>query len=225
MRNDFTFIAVLLDKSGSMSHLTNDTIGGYNAFLKGQKEAPGDAVITLVQFDDKFETTYANVPVKEAAELNSTTYVTRGGTALNDAVARLVDETGEKLAAMPEDERPAKVLIVILTDGEENQSRIYAGEIGRQQVMAKVQHQREVYNWEFMFLGANMDAIKVAETYGVAAKSAMSFSPTSAGTSELYKSMSKYATKMRSAFTADEVRNCAFDADDRKAQDDLLNKP
>lgn len=171
-RDNFTSIGVIIDKSGSMSHLTRDTIGGYNTFLREQKAVPGDAVLTLALFSDRYELVHDSLPLQEVPELTETTYRAGGSTALLDAIGRTVDAMGRKLASMKEEERPSKVVILVMTDGEENASTDFK----HAKIKEMVSHQQDRYNWQFVFIGANIDSFSVGTSMGVAAGSTYSYS-------------------------------------------------
>ena len=123
MKAGFTYIMMLIDRSGSMSRLRDDTIGGFNTFIAEQRKVPGKAVLTLAQFDDQFQIDYEAKDILVVPDLTPETFVPRGGTALRDALARLMISSGAKLSAMPEDERPENVICVVITDGRENASK------------------------------------------------------------------------------------------------------
>lgn len=180
MNNNLTELVCLLDSSGSMCHLVNDTIGGYNAFIEKQKEVEGVCKVTLIDFNNRSKTIYENKDVKEVGKLTSDTYRAHGGTSLLDTIGATIDSVGKRLKETPEDERPAKVLFVIITDGEDTTSSdpkyTEEGAIKRM-----IEHQEEKYNWEFNFLGANIDATSVGTTYGIKAANTMNFSANSRG--------------------------------------------
>jgi uncharacterized protein YegL len=169
MKTDMT---VLLDRSGSMQSIKDDTIGGFNEFLKTtQKEQP-EATISLVQFDSQgYDRVIDAKPLTQAEPMTDATFQPRGGTPLIDAMARTILETGVRLATMTDAERPGKVIFVIITDGLENASKEYT----REQVMKMVEHQRDVYKWDFIYLGANQDAIAEAATIGIPMAAAASY--------------------------------------------------
>jgi hypothetical protein len=168
MNPHLTELAFILDRSGSMSGIAPAAIDGFNHFLREQQAAPGQARLTLVLFDDEYLVPAASLPVAEVRPLDSTTYVPRNTTALLDAIGRTIDELGARLAATPEPERPGQVLIAILTDGLENASTHYTW----RQVAARIRHQTKVYQWEFLFLGANQDAIATAAQLHIPATNA-----------------------------------------------------
>lgn len=188
-------IVCVVDKSGSMEAIKTDAIGGFNAFLQSQKELPGDAKLTLIMFNNEYTIVYDGKPIKDVKPLNGKTYFPNGNTALYDAIGRAIDSVGERLSNTPEDERPEKVIIGILTDGEENSSREYRLE----KINEMITLQKEVYSWEVVFLAANIDAVAVAQTLGIHSKDAFNFSATGAGVRSAYADMSRsisgYRTK------------------------------
>ena len=163
MRNDLTEIVVILDRSGSMSQIRDDTIGSFNTFLEDQKKEPGFANFTLVQFDDKYEVVHEGKTIQEVPALTSETFVPRGSTALLDAIGRTINEVGARLSGMDESDRPGKVIFSILTDGQENHSV----EFTRSKIFEMISHQRKEYNWEFIFLSADENGIQDAQSMGI----------------------------------------------------------
>ncbi len=170
MRTDLTDITLVVDRSGSMGSVREDAEGGVNAFIAEQAKQPGEAMLTLVQFDTEYEFVHRGVPVVEVPKYE---LVPRGMTALLDAVGRAVNETGERLANMPEQDRPGLVVVVVMTDGLENSSR----EFTKKQLQQMIEHQQDVYDWQFTFLGANQDAFAEASAMGIHALSAANYSP------------------------------------------------
>ena len=172
-----TEIAFIFDRSGSMESMTNAAISGFNEFLKAQQSTfddhgqPIPATFTLILFDHEYLAVHNRQDIQAALPLNLDTYVPRGNTALLDAIGRTIDEIGNELAATPEANRPAKVIIAILTDGEENASRHFS----MADINQRITHQTEKYQWEFMFLGANQDAIATASRMGISAYNAATF--------------------------------------------------
>ena len=190
---DETDITVVLDRSGSMETVREDTIGGFNAFLEEQKAVPGSARISLVQFDDRYEIVYEHRGIQDAPDLSPRTFVPRGSTALLDAIGRTLNATGARLAALPEAARPEKVLLVVMTDGLENASH----EFSARQVSDMITHQRDKYQWEVVFIGANQDAVVTGASYGLPAASALDYDATPAGTRHALDVMSKATAKLR----------------------------
>lgn len=193
MKSGLTDITVILDRSGSMADVADDTIGGFNTFIDSQAKAPGDATLTLRQFDDRHDVVYAGVPVKSAPKLTKQTFQPRGSTALLDAVGKGIDEIGRRLNALPASERPENVIVAIITDGGENASRCFT----RTQVFQMITHQRERYNWEFTFIGANQDAIGEAGAIGIPAYAAMNYMSTPTGTTNAFRGISSSVLRKR----------------------------
>lgn len=156
---DLVEVVVIVDRSGSMSAMRDEAIGGFNDFLQQQKELPGRANFTLVLFDHEYELYLDGVDLQAVRPLNSDTYVPRGTTALLDAIGRTIDDVGRRLAATPEAERPSKVIVCILTDGLENASKDYS----KSRVAEMVKHQESKYAWEFIFLAAGLGAMQSAQ--------------------------------------------------------------
>lgn len=190
---DETDITVVLDRSGSMASVRDDTIGGFNSFLEEQKAVSGSARVSLVQFDDQYEVVYECRDVQDAPPLTPQTFVPRGSTALLDAIGRTMTATGVRLAALPEAGRPEKVLLVVMTDGEENASREYTGS----RISDMITHQRKTYSWEVVFIGANQDAVVTGASYGLPAANALDYAATPVGTRHALSVLSKATTKMR----------------------------
>lgn len=182
MRENLTEMVFVLDRSGSMSGLAVDTIGGFNELIEKQKKIEGDAYVTTVLFDHEYEVLHDHVALEEVAPLTDKEYFARGSTALLDAVGRTIDAVGARLAAAPEEERPAHVVFVITTDGMENSSREYTA----QRVRGMIEHQQQKYSWQFVFLGANMDAVSEARNLGISAKYAADFTPSHSGVRKMY---------------------------------------
>ena len=183
MRENLTEMVFVLDRSGSMRSLTADTIGGFNELIEKQKKIEGDAYVTTVLFDHEYEALHDHVALGEVAPLTDKEYFARGSTALLDAVGRTINAVGARLAATPEEERPEHVVFVITTDGMENASREYTAK----QVREMVEHQQQKYSWQFVFLGANMDAVSEAGKLGISASHAANFAPSQRGVSMMYR--------------------------------------
>lgn len=158
-----TEILFILDRSGSMQSMATAAIAGFNSFLREQAAEPDPARLTLVLFDDQYETPYLSLPLCEILPLDATRYIPRGSTALLDAIGRGIDELGQSLAALPAEQRPASVIVAILTDGEENASTHFK----IQDIQKRIRHQTDKYQWNFLFLGANQDAIASAVQLGI----------------------------------------------------------
>jgi len=185
VNKDKTDITILLDRSGSMSSVVDDTIGGFNTFIEEQKKAPGVAVVSLYQFDDQYETVYAGRAVGEVPKLGRDTFVPRGQTALLDAICRTIDDTGARLRALPEADRPALVVLCIITDGQENASRLFT----KAAVNERISRQRDVYKWQIVFIGSNQDAIAEATQLGVQGSLILNTAPSGRGHMAAYQGL------------------------------------
>lgn len=210
-------ITVVLDRSGSMQSVADDTIGGFNQFLRDQREAPGTATLTLVQFDTEYEFVHRALPIGAVPPLTRETFQPRGMTALRDALGRAIHETGARLAATPEPERPGRVIFVVMTDGQENSSREFAAPV----VAELIRQQREVYSWDFLFLGANQDAILTAGALNIPASASLTYASTGAGNLAAQAASSKAIARSRRAATRGEVAPIEFLDEDRRLQEDL----
>lgn len=178
MKKNFTEIVFILDRSGSMSGLEADTIGGYNSMISKQKEEAGEAFISTVLFDDRTEVLHDRVSLEHVQPMTNRQYYVRGCTALLDAIGGAVHHIGTVHKYSREEDRPEKTIFVITTDGMENSSRIYTYD----KVKQMVERQQEKYGWEFLFLGANIDAIETAGRFGIQPSRAVNYECDSAGT-------------------------------------------
>ena len=169
MKQDFTDITLVVDRSGSMESIKSDAEGGINTFICEQAREPGEVLLTLVQFDTEYDFIHKGVPIQKVPRYK---LVPRGSTALLDAVGRAINETGERLAKLPESDRPSLVIFVVMTDGHENSSH----EFTKAQIKSMIEHQQQAYNWQFTFLGANQDAFAEASEIGIDAGGAADFS-------------------------------------------------
>ena len=154
MKTGLTEIVVVLDESGSMSSCKGDTIGGFNVFLSSQQKIKGSANMTFVKFSDYYNKINDGIDINEVVPLNESTYTPSFSTALLDAVGKTINDVGNRLSSTPESERPEKVIFTVITDGYENTSK----EFTKRQISEMIKHQREKYSWEFLFLGADIDA-------------------------------------------------------------------
>lgn len=169
MNQNLTDITVVLDRSGSMSACQSDAEGGLNQFIEDQKKAEGECNFTLVQFDTDYEFVHKGVPINEVSHCQ---LIPRGMTALHDAVGRAINETGQRLASMPEGSRPGLVIFVILTDGHENSSK----EFKLDKIKEMIQAQQDQFKWKFTFLGANQDAFAAGSSMGIDTKTTANYS-------------------------------------------------
>ena len=212
---DFTDITILLDRSGSMDLIKTDTIGGFNNFLRGQKEAGENAAISLVQFDKHNGVLYTDrvtdaQPITAAPELTGTTIIPRGWTPLLDAVGSTIEATGIRLAAIPEADRPDKVVFVVITDGHENASTEYTSEMVRRMVS----QQEDTYTWQFIYLGANVDEFAEAQQIGIGRGMSAGYSADRAGTKRTYDLAGEKVVKIRGGLTG---QSLAFTDEERES--------
>lgn len=191
---DYTALLFIIDQSGSMYNIAGDMEGGISELLKEQGEIEGKVSVDFAYFDDKFEYEDRLLPLTAAAPK----ITPRGMTALYDAIARATSEFGASLEAMPEDERPGKVLTVIVTDGLENCSK----ENTVEDVKSIITKQREEFNWEFVFLGANQDAVMTGKSFGIPSGSSLTYDASSAGVNAASVSLRSYTKSFRSGETA-----------------------
>ena len=193
MQKGLTELVFIVDRSGSMAGLEKDTIGGFNAMLKEQAELEGEARVTTVLFDNQYRLLHDRIDIRAVAPLTEKDYRVGGGTALLDAIGRTIKKIRAVQKQTAEDYRAEKVLFVIITDGEENSSRKYSAE----QIKECIEHQQEKYGWEFVFFGANMDAVLEASKLGIAAEFARGWLANAAGTAMAYNDMSEIMAEIR----------------------------
>lgn len=264
MNQDYTHITIILDSSGSMTNIWDDTIGGFNAFLQGQKKTPGKLTLSQIHFSSHVHKGYKELKAKNSVtqvnnwhangmwtslskidvnekgmvsvpyamlnnfdeiesvkELTRETFVPGGGTPLLDSIGIAIDETGESLSKLSENERPAKVLFVIITDGEENASRGY----DYADIESKITQQTEKYNWLFSYLGANQDAIKAASRFGISSSNSVNYNATAGSVSNTYDMFSSKVSTMRGMSAAAMCDTMAYTDEDRvKAVDETVIK-
>ena len=202
MRKGLTEIVFILDWSGSMSGLEKDTIGGYNSLIKKQKKEEGEAYISTVLFDDRTEVLHDRVGLDKIKPMTEEEYYVRGCTALLDAVGGAIHHIGNVHKYAREEDRPEKTLFIITTDGQENSSRMYTYE----KVKRMVERQKKKYGWEFLFLGANIDAVAEAGRFGIKPERAVNYECDEIGTAVNYRALNKAVSR---------VRNCAANEMDK----------
>ncbi|MDY6991647.1 MAG: vWA domain-containing protein [Pseudomonadota bacterium] len=195
MQVDYIHISIILDRTGSMERIRDDTIGGFNAFLEEQQQLPGHATLTLVQFDtqDPYEVIHHFKPIQDIPKLSRETYVPRASTPLLDAIGRGINDLEHSIAKLDAHERPGKVVLVIITDGKENSSQ----EFKKDQIVKMIkQHQRQ-HNWQFVFLSADLNAIDDAQAYGFHRGSSLRYARSAHGVSSAWSSFSDTVTGHR----------------------------
>ena len=212
MKKNLTEIVFILDRSGSMSGLEKDTIGGFNAMIQKQKREPGEALISTLLFDNENEVIHDRVDIQEIQPMTEADYYVRGCTALLDAVGGAIHHIGNVHKYAREEDRPEKTLFIITTDGMENASRKYSYD----RLKMMIERQKEKYGWEFLFLGANIDAAREAARFGISEDRAANYHADSKGTAVIYEAMSEAVCNVRACRTMNNSWKKNVDADYRK---------
>lgn len=194
MKQGLTEMVFILDRSGSMSGLEKDTIGGFNSTIEKQRQEPGEAIVSTVLFDNQMKVIHDRVPIANVPEMTSREYCARGTTALFDAVGSAIHHIGNVHKYAREEDRPEKTIFVITTDGYENASHTYTA----REVKAMVERQKSKYGWEFVFLGANIDAVETARDFGIAEECAANFVNDKEGIKKCYEAQSLMMSNFRS---------------------------
>lgn len=197
MKKGFTELVFILDKSGSMAGLESDTIGGFNAMLQKQKAVAGECRITTVLFDNRYELLHDRLDIQAVSPMTDKEYFVGGSTALLDAIGRTIHKLVAVQKNTAEEYRAENVMFVIITDGAENASREYS----TPQVKAMIQREKEKYGWEFIFLGANMDAVETVGRFGISADRVADYVPDGAGTALNFQMMSETVATFRETRT------------------------
>ena len=212
MKKNLTELVFILDRSGSMSGLEDDTIGGFNAMIEKQKKEPGEAYVSTVLFDNSREVIYDRVDIAKIEPMTREQYYVRGSTALLDAVGHAIHHIGNVHKYAREEDRPEKTLFVITTDGMENASRDYSYE----KLKAKIERQKEKYGWEFLFLGANIDAAREAGRFGIDADHAANYHADTLGMAVVYDAVSEAVCDLRARRPMSATWKKNIDADFKK---------
>ncbi len=195
MKKNLTEIVFILDRSGSMAGLEGDTIGGFNAMIEKQRKEPGEAYVSTVLFDNVSQVIHDRVDIQKIEPMTDRDYYVRGCTALLDAVGRAIHHIGNVHKYAREEDRPEKTIFVITTDGMENASREYSYD----RLKALIEKQKDRYGWEFIFLGANIDAAKEAARFGIRADRAANYHADRRGTAVIYEAMSEAVCNVRAS--------------------------
>jgi len=214
MKKNLTELVFILDRSGSMAGLESDTIGGFNAMIEKQRGEPGEALISTVIFDDTSEVIHDRLPLDRVPAMTRKEYYVRGCTALLDAVGSAIHHIGNVHKYAREEDRPEKTLFVITTDGMENASRRYSYD----KVKALIEKQKNRYGWEFLFLGANIDAAREAARFGIQADRAANYHADSTGTAVIYEAVNRTVCNFRASQPMAANWKDAIDEDFRKRQ-------
>ena len=193
MKQNLTELVFILDRSGSMAGLEDDTIGGFNAMIEKQKREPGEAYVSTILFDNDTEVIHDRMDIQKIQPMTRKDYYVRGCTALLDAAGKSIHHIGNVHKYAREEDRPEKTIFVITTDGMENASRKYSYD----RLKAMIERQKERYGWEFLFLGANIDAAKEAARFGIGADRAADYLADSTGTGVIYEAVSEAVCSFR----------------------------
>jgi Mg-chelatase subunit ChlD len=214
VKKDYSHITIILDRSGSMESIRDDTLGGFNTFLKEQKKESGTATLTLVQFDsqDPFEIIHDFEDIKKIPKLTRETFVPRASTPLFDALGRGINDLEKNLSELKVKAHPSKVVVVVVTDGKENASR----EFQKGQIEIMIKDKIEQSDWQFVFLSADLAAIGDARGVGIQAAASLPFKKDRKGTASAWASLSNRTSDYRS----DRKKNVSFEQDDRQHPDD-----
>ena len=197
MKNNITELVFILDRSGSMAGLESDTIGGFNSMIEKQKKQEGDCYVSTVLFDGVSEVLHDRIKLCDVPKMTENDYTVRGCTALIDAIGGAIKHIGNiHKYARPEDV-PENTMFVITTDGQENASHTYSSE----KVKKMIEHQKEKYGWEFLFIGANIDAVETAARYGIGKDRAVNYNADAKGTHILYESVCQSGLQCKSKRT------------------------
>lgn len=218
MKEAYTHITVLLDRTGSMESIRDDTIGGFNSFLKTQKAEPGSATMTLVQFDtqDPYEVLHRFSPIELVPELTRESYVPRAATPLLDALGRCINDLEASLAALKPDNRPSKTIITVVTDGQENSSQ----EFSKARITKMIREKTEEKEWQFVFLSADLAAFHDATELGMDPDAVILFQKSAKGTASVWDALSNRTSDFRSA----RKKKMGFDQGDRDGSADKPGK-
>lgn len=208
--NTITLIAALLDRSGSMQEIAGDMRGGFDSYISKEHAQPGTTLVTLAQFDDEYEVVYQN---RESGTVPPLALEPRGCTALFDSIGRFVTEVGSRLAELPEDQRPGDVTVLVMTDGYENASTQWTIEA----VRALIAQQETGYAWDFVFLGANMDAVDVGTNLGFAPGKSLTWDASEDGVEGAFAAVSGYSARKRTRGAAPAASIVFDDAERRRA--------
>lgn len=216
MKKGLTHIIFVVDRSGSMSSIADDMIGGYNTFIKKQKETPDECFVSFYQFDTIYETVFERIKLQDVKNLDNKTYVPRNCTALYDAMGKTIDDYGKYLFELKEEERPERVLFVIITDGLNNASNKF----NLFQIREKVKLQSKTYKWDFVFMGSNIDAWEAGQSFGIVASAVLQFANTKDSVKNAFGSLATNTTAYRSS-AVKSIYN--FTKQDLKDQDEFLD--
>ena len=217
MKQGYTDITIILDKSSSMNQVRDETIQGFNSFIEDQKTVKVEKqTFNLIQFSTGCNVVYKDVDLDNVKPLDRSTFIPDGWTALYDAIGKTINARGKKYAEMKEEDRPERVIFIIITDGEENKSEEY----DFKKIKDMLQHQQDVYNWKFIFLGSELKSVEAAQTLGIRQDLTLHYKNTPNGNSRMYDSLSRGITMMKSIDLKSYCNVEMFSKDDQKMQDE-----
>lgn len=211
MNKDLTEIGIVLDKSGSMGGLRSDTIGGFNTFIEDQKKEPGEANVSLINFNDELEKVYKCEDIKLVADLTEKNYVPGGMTALYDGIGTMIDTLKGDIDKRNDIDKPGKVIVVIVTDGYENASKEYDAE----KIKKQIKDLEDNHNWAFLYLGANQDAFKTGGSLGMSAGRSAGWQASASGSQKMYKTVSHTMSHYRQTGVTNLADNLKDDDSDK----------
>ncbi|MBR1442996.1 MAG: VWA domain-containing protein [Firmicutes bacterium] len=211
-----TEIVYILDRSGSMGGLESDTVGGFNSMMEKQKKIGESAFVSTILFDDEFEVLHNRLPIEKIEKMTDEQYFVRGCTALLDAIGRSIEHISDIHSNMDENERPNKTIFVITTDGMENSSKMYSYD----KIKEMIKRQQKKYDWEFIFIGANIDSVAEADRIGIKKERAVNYVSDNIGTSTLYAGISKAVCSFMSAPSFGKASECL----DRSGWNEEINE-
>ena len=212
MKNNLTELVFILDRSGSMSGLERDTIGGFNSMIKKQREEEGQCLVSTVLFDHEREVLHDRVKLEDVKLMTAQDYTVRGSTALIDAIGCAIHHIGNVHKYARKEDLPQRTVFIITTDGMENSSHKYTSD----EVKKKIERQKEKYGWEFLFIGANIDAVETAKRFGINKDRAVNYHADSKGTEILYSTVSEAVRNIRTNAPLSENWSENIDKDYRK---------
>ena len=212
MKNNITELVFILDRSGSMAGLESDTVGGFNAMIEKQKKEEGECYVSTVLFDNTSEVLHDRVRLADVPKMTESDYTARGCTALIDAIGGAIRHIGNIHKYARAEDVPARTMFVITTDGHENTSRRFSSA----EVKKMIEERKKKYGWEFLFVGANIDAVETAACYGIDRENAANYHADSEGIENLYVSLSDAIGHMRKRSSAGSAWRAGIDADYQK---------
>jgi len=223
MKKEYTHISIIIDRSGSMSTMAKEVVSGFNSLLNKQLKVEGEATMTVVQFDHEYQVLNDFIKINKVKELDANTYSPRGNTALLDAMGKTIEDVRTKINALEDNEKPSKAIFVFITDGEENCSKQYSRERVFEMIedLKSESKEENSIDWDFVFIGANQDAISAGSSLGIARGASLTYDSSGKGATTAFMSLSDGLTSYRCATKG---VNYSFSDKDREEQEKLMNK-